>query len=68
MMDQQPLHRWTMNFQLNTKENKFVRILPSEPTLHLDSQLSIILFGGGGGKSNLTSSVKNAQASTTGCK
>lgn len=50
------------------KNRNFVSILPSDTTLHLDTQLSIILFGGEGSKLNLTSSGKNVQASTIGFK
>lgn len=46
------------------KNKNFVSTLPSDPTLHLDTQPSIILFGGGGDKLNLTSSGKNVQTST----
>lgn len=46
------------------KNKNFVSTLPSDPTLHLDTQLSIILYGGEGSKLNLTSSRKNVQAST----
>lgn len=37
------------DFSIKHKEKqKALRTLPSKPTLHLDTHLSIILFGGGG--------------------
>lgn len=58
-----------MDCQLNTRENKnLVWTSQSEPTLYVDTPLSIILFGGGEGKLNLTSSGRNVRTSAPGCE